>query len=78
VPTCAVPCTRLGWKLRGAADNGVVSNDNEVAGNDRITIHWRRVLFSAGLFWFWYLTPSLAAYVVQAKALEPLVALFGR
>jgi hypothetical protein len=52
--------------------------DRQRVGNAGITIHWKRVLFSAALFWFWYLTPSLAAYVVQAKALEPLAALLGR
>ena len=59
------------WVAPGGADRQGVSNSG-------ITIHWKRVLFSAALFWFWYLTPSLAAYVVQAKALEPLAALLGR
>jgi hypothetical protein len=71
----AGPCrtVRVGrWKSARDADNEGVSNDRI------ITIHWKRVLFSAALFWFWYLTPSLAAYVVQAKALEPLAALLGR
>lgn len=64
--------------VRASRQNRPGAADNEGVSNDRITIHWKRVLFSAALFWFWYLTPSLAAYVVQAKALEPLAALLGR
>ena len=31
------------------------------------TLHWRRVIFAAALFWFWYLAPAIAA-----KAVAPL------
>jgi hypothetical protein len=24
------------------------------------TFHWRRVIFAAALFWFWYLAPAIA------------------
>jgi hypothetical protein len=31
------------------------------------TLHWRPVIFTAALFWFWYLAPAIAA-----KAVAPL------
>ena len=29
--------------------------------------HWRRVVFVSALFWFWYLTPVLAASDTAAR-----------
>jgi hypothetical protein len=46
--------------------------------DDRVTIHWKRVVFGAALFWFWYLTPALAARLEHAHTLAPLASLLGR
>ena len=32
--------------------------------------HWRRVVFASALFWFWYLTPVLAASDTAARLLR--------
>ena len=52
--------------------------DNEDVNDVRVNIHWKRVVFSAALFWFWYLTPAVAAHMEQAHVLAPLSSLLGR
>lgn len=32
--------------------------------------HWRRVVFASALFWFWYLTPVVAASETAARLLR--------
>jgi hypothetical protein len=34
--------------------------------------HWKRVVFASALFWFWYLTPVLAANGTAARILRLL------
>jgi hypothetical protein len=43
-----------------------------------VIIHWKRVVFSAALFWFWYLTPVVASHMEQAHVLAPLASLLGQ
>jgi hypothetical protein len=33
-----------------------------------VTLQWRRVAFVAGLFWLWYLVPTLAAAATKSSA----------
>jgi hypothetical protein len=33
-----------------------------------VTIQWRRIAFVAGLFWLWYLVPTLAAAATRSTA----------
>ena len=32
--------------------------------------HWKRVVFASALFWFWYLTPVLAASATATRILR--------
>ena len=32
--------------------------------------HWKRVVFASALFWFWYLTPVVAASETAARLLR--------
>jgi hypothetical protein len=34
-----------------------------------VTLHWRRIAFAAGLFWLWYLVPTLAAAATAPSGL---------
>lgn len=34
-----------------------------------IAVQWRRVVFAAGLFWLWYLVPTLAAAATAPASL---------
>jgi hypothetical protein len=43
-----------------------------------VTIYWKRIVFSAALFWFWYLTPVVASRMEQTHALAPLASLLGQ
>jgi hypothetical protein len=43
-----------------------MTGNGSVAG---VTVHWRRVAFAAGLFWLWYLVPTLAAAATAPASL---------
>ena len=43
-----------------------MTGDRTVAG---VTLHWRRIAFAAGLFWLWYLVPTLAAAATAPSGL---------
>lgn len=52
--------------------------DKPVVKRAGVIIHWKRVVFSAALFWFWYLTPVVASRLEQVHAFAPLASLLGR
>lgn len=43
-----------------------MTGDRTLAG---VTLHWRRIGFAAGLFWLWYLVPTLAAAATAPSSL---------
>jgi hypothetical protein len=65
--------------LRGAAGKRLArAADNEDVKRTGVIIYWKRVVFSAALFWFWYLTPVVASHMEQAHTLAPLASLLGQ
>jgi len=46
-------------------------------GVPAVTIHWRPLLFIVALFWFWYLTPTLAAHVVESQVIARVMLLLA-